>query len=98
MVGGVVAGCCFYEWEPSGSIYLCLILVGPEYRGMGLASALYDAVEGLARDHHTSVLLRTWSDNMHQLRLLERRGYVRVRELLHDRGEGRHTWYFEKTM
>lgn len=92
-VDGNVAALAVYDDNEDGS-YLALILTGHDYRGLKLASRLYDYVE-----HHAvngTLRLRISSGNTTQLAILEKRGYTQLHTIENDRADGLHTIYFEK--
>lgn len=101
-VDGRIAGILFYRTDyhvvkiHKSGLYVVVILVGKEYRGMKLASKLYTAVEERARMLDKSIYLRTWAGNKTQEAILPKRGYQLAKRIENDRGPGRDTVYYEK--
>ena len=94
-VDGKVAAVAVYD-DNADSTYLALILTGRDYRGLKLASRLYDYVERNAVNG--IVRLRISSGNTTQLAILDKRGYKQLHTIENDRADGLHTIYFEKNM
>lgn len=76
------------------SDYIATILVSKEVRGLRIADRLYEEVEKTSSSR--SIVLRTWSTNMPQRRIMSRRGYEQALVIKDDRGEGIDTIYFRK--
>lgn len=84
------------DFLPGPSCYVSTICVSRAHRCRGIASALYQRMEELARPGIVS--LRTWSTNHVQIAVLKRRGYDCVKSIADDRGEGIDTVYFAKSL
>lgn len=76
--------------------YLSTLCVSPACRGQGLARRIYEAVLAFARETlpERPVVLRTWSTNAPQLRLMTRLGFAEIFRLPDDRGPGVDTVYY----
>ena len=68
---------------PNGnSLYIHRLAVHPKYQGLGIARALMDEMEMLARQNGArSMRLDTFSQNKRNQRFYENRGYVRLGDI-----------------
>lgn len=92
-VNGNVAAFAAYD-DMDDCLYLALILTGHEYRGLKLASRLYDAIESNA--FNNTVKLRISSRNETQKAILDKRGYEQYDVHENHRGDGLHTLFYVK--
>ena len=68
--------------ERTPSLYVTTIAVSPGCRGVGVGTALYDALDARAqRSGVGRVSTRTWSTNEEHVRLLRARGFSEVARL-----------------
>ena len=74
-------------------IYVSTISVRPVVRGRGLARQLYQKLFELPETLPEWVLLRTWSTNMHHIRLLDNLGFKLLLTVPDDRDPGVDTVY-----
>lgn len=102
-VNGNVAEFAAYD-DMDDCSYLALILTGYEYRGLKLASRLYDAIESNAFNNiesnafNNTVKLRISSGNETQKAILDKRGYEQYDVHENHRGDGLHTLFYVKHM
>lgn len=92
-VNGNVAAFAAYD-DMDDCSYLALILTGHEYRGLKLASRLYDAIESNA--FNNTVKLRISSGNETQKAILDKRGYEQYDVHENHRGDGLRTLFYVK--
>lgn len=78
------------------SLYITTVAVLPSERGRGVSQQLYQYMEETVTDicQCNRISTRTWSLNITQLHVLEKRGYQRLAVLKDDRGAGVDTIYF----
>ena len=81
---------------PAVNAYISTICVAHTHRRRGIAESLYDCLEANAKEPY--IYTRTWSQNASHIKLLEKRGYSLLRELIDDRGVGVHTVYYGKAL
>ncbi|MBT8281155.1 MAG: GNAT family N-acetyltransferase [Muriicola sp.] len=94
-IKGVIVGCVcvtpimddeYYsvKWlTPNGlNLYIHRLAVHPEYQGKGMAGALMDKAEAMARaGNYTSIRLDTFSKNQRNQRFYENRGYRKLESI-----------------
>ena len=83
--------CCILDKMSS---YVSTICTTHTARGMGIARALYMALESFSESDVIS--LRTWSTNTAQMHLLGSLGYREIHKIPNDRGHGIDTLYYMK--
>lgn len=74
--------------------YLSTILVEKNCRGRGISKKLYEKFIELSAGK--SIVTRTWSTNESHLGLLSKLGFVEIKRIKDDRGDGIDTVYFGK--
>lgn len=78
------------------TIYVTTVIVNPAHRGRGLTAAMYQSLQEIAREEHSSVSTRTWSSNHAHIKILSRMGFYELLRIPNGRGPGIDTVYYRK--
>lgn len=100
-IEGRIAGVIGYRknWNGTGESYISFIAVHPEYRRIGIARSLDNALmQKLSFDGILHVNITTWSTNPNVCKMYKQMGYHVFRFLKDDRGPGVDTIYFKKAI
>lgn len=81
--------------ETHPNIYLSTLALRPETRGMGATKKAYTYLF-FERYPHCNVYTRTWSTNGPHIHILDGFGFVELKRIPNDRGDGIDTVYFYK--
>lgn len=79
------------------SVYVNMVIVDPAFRGRKLTTLLYKRLyDDIAKPNGKPILLRTWSTNMAQLKILDRNGFNELKREINGRKQDVDNVYFIK--
>ncbi|MFZ7132163.1 MAG: GNAT family N-acetyltransferase [Eubacteriales bacterium] len=81
-------------------LYIATICVNPAFRGKGVLTNMYDYLEKkiTKKFNQNQIVTRTWSSNVHHIKMLEKREYTKILVLINNRGNNIDTIYFRKVL
>ena len=78
------------------TIYISTIIVDGDYRGKGITTRFYAALQELAKQWQKPITTRTWSTNHSHIHLLNKLQFKEIKRIKNGRGTGVDTVYYRK--